>query len=127
MATWSLNTGMQVEITARLIAKGDDLPLQGDDYAVRLFDRDFFEDEYIGECKPDSEGRVYFVVPGGTFKHNPMDDNRPDFFFAVFKSGTVIFVSKVMENVYLEGIEEYRKGEGLVVDLGTFLIDINNT
>lgn len=118
---------MQVEITARLIKKGDDSPLTGDNYTVRLYDRDFFEDEFLGECLPNEEGRVKFFIASGTFKHNAFDDKNADFFFVVFLHSKPVYISKVMEHVYTEGLEKYIKGEGLVVDLGTFLVDTNSS
>ena len=123
MENLKLDRNMQVEILARFIVKGNDQPLQGNDYTIRLYDRDFFEDEYLGESIPDAEGKVAFAVPGGNFKHHPAEDKMPDFFLVVLKSGRVIHQTQVMENVYLAGIETYKKGEGLVADIGTYLID----
>jgi len=124
MESLKLNKDMQVEISARFIVKGKDLPLHGTDYTIRLYDRDFFEDEYLGECSPDENGKVIFTVEGGDFKHHPGENKMPDFFLVVLKNGKPIHQTPVMENVYLEGIETYKKGEGLVADIGSYLIEV---
>jgi hypothetical protein len=40
----------------------------------------------------------------------------------VYKSGQEIFRSKVMEDVHVEAIENFKMGKGEMIDLGTFLI-----
>ena len=49
MVKFSLNADMNLEVTARFISKGNATPLTGDAYKFRLFDKDVFDDDYIGE------------------------------------------------------------------------------
>jgi hypothetical protein len=114
---------MNLRVEARLIAKGSDAPLHGAGYTVRLFDRDFLDDAYLGESVPDENGRVVFHFPASAIEKTVFDDALPDFFFVVYKNDEVIFRSKVMENVNLEALEQYKHGVGEIIDLGTFLIE----
>ena len=50
-------------------------------------------------------------------------DEKPDFYFVVYRHEKEIFKSMVMKNIDLSDIEEFRMKEGEVVDLGTFLIE----
>ena len=123
MSELSLDKEMNFEVTARFIAKGSDGPVTGDAYTVRLFDEDLFDSDFIGESGLDANG--YSVI---SFNHSTFGDlanleTFPDLYFTVYKNGEVIFKSKVMEDVDLTVIEQYKKGEGDVIDLGTFLID----
>ncbi len=117
-----LEKEMNWEIKARLIQKGSDTPLTGTAYKVRLFDREFLEDEYLGECTPGEDGVVTFSFPASAVK-GVLDDPMPDFFFVLYKNDTVVFRSTVMENMNTEAIEQYKHGVGEVIDLGTFLVE----
>jgi hypothetical protein len=48
MSDFSLSEQPKIEVQVRIIAKGSDAPLTGDAYKVRLFDKDIFDDDYIG-------------------------------------------------------------------------------
>lgn len=122
MAHIDLADEMNMRVEARLIAKGKDEPLHGAAYKVRLFDRDFLEDAYLGEAKPDAHGKVAFSFPAKAVAKTVLDDAMPDFFFVLYKNDDIIFQSKVMENVNMEALEEYKRGIGEVIDLGTFLV-----
>lgn len=124
MARFALGKNINLEVTARLIARGTDRPVTGSRYQVKLFDKDFFEDDYLGQSSPDHEGRVRFLFnPGSLDKNEPLKENSLDFYFLVYKDGKEIFRSKVMEDVQIEEVEEFKMGEGEVIDIGTFLID----
>jgi len=123
MPSIALNKEMNIEVKVRLIRKGDDEPLSGSEYSVRLYDKDVFNDDYLGESIPDNEGVAKFLFSQGDFS-NPVNlDNKPDFYFVVYKNKVVIFKSKVMSNLDLSNVEEFVMKEGEVIDLGTFLID----
>jgi len=114
---------MKYLVKARLIAGSEAGPLHNGHIKVRLFDRDFFEDEYLGEAHPNQEGIVQFEVTASDMNRGVLEDKRPDFFFVVYKNNEVVFQSKVMENIDLHSVEHYEKGKGEVIDLGSFLID----
>jgi hypothetical protein len=123
MSQFSLNPDMNFEVTARFIAKGSDAPVTGDAYSVRLYDKDLLSSDFLGESGLDANG--YSVI---SFNHKVFGDianleTFPDLYFVVYKNGEPVFKSKVMEDVDLEAIEQYKKGEGEVIDLGTYLID----
>jgi hypothetical protein len=117
-----LDREMCIVVQARLIAKGSDAPMTGEAYKVRLFDRDFMQDEYLGESALDKNGVASIEFAIKDMNRGPLDDKWPDFFFVVYKGDKVIFQSQVMENVDIDSIEHYEKGKGEVIDLGTFLV-----
>ena len=124
MSEFSLHPDMNIEVTARLIAKGSDAPVTGKEYLVRLYDEDFFEDDFLGESGLDENGvaRITFN-PDDFDTEDLIKETSLDFYFVVFKNGKNIFSSKVMEQVNVERFEKFKMGEGEVFDLGTFLID----
>jgi hypothetical protein len=127
MSKFSLGKEMRIEVTARLIAKGSDTPVTGDEFAVKLYDKDFFDDDFLGEASPDKDGRVTFMFNPESFdRRDPIREKSLDFYFVVYKKGQVIFRSKVMEHVDVDAIETFKMGEGEVIDLGSFLIDTNS-
>ena len=114
---------MNIEVKVRLIRKGDDEPVTGSDYAVRLYDKDIFNDDFLGESVPDREGLAKFRFSQEDFSNPVALDKKPDFYFVVYKNKDLIFKSKVMSNLDLSDLEEFVMKEGEVIDLGTFLID----
>jgi len=127
MSKFSLGKEMSIEVTARLIAKGSDTPVTSDEVVVKLYDKDFFDDDFLGEASPDKEGRVSFIFNPEAFdRKDPIREKSLDFYFVVYKNGLVIFRSQVMEHVDVDAIETFKMGEGEVIDLGSFLIDTSS-
>ena|SRR6185312_3195548 len=122
MPSIALNKEMNIEVKVCLLSKGNDEPLTGTEYSVRLYDKDVFNDDYLGESVPDEEGVAKFLLSQGDFSQPLNLDNKPDFYFVVYKNKQQIFKSKVMSNLDLSNIEEFIMKEGEVIDLGTFLI-----
>jgi len=123
MSEISLNKEMNIEVNVRLIRKGDDEPLSGNEFKVRLYDKDIFNDDFLGESIPDEDGLARFVFSQKDFSKPVQLDTKPDFYFVVYKNNLQIFKSKVMSNLDLSDVEEFVMKEGEVIDLGTFLID----
>ena len=123
MSQFSLNPEMNFEVTARFIAKGSDTPVTGDAYTVRLFDKDLFDSDFIGESGLDANGYSLISFNHAAFGDLANLETFPDLYFVVYKNGEVIFKSKAMEDVDLATIEQYKKGAGEVINLGTYLID----
>ncbi len=118
-----LGPEMRMTVTARLIEKGADQPLTGKDYSVRLFDKDFFDDDFLGEARPDEDGRIHISFDPAAFdRRDPIREKSLDFYFVVYHHDQPIFRSKVMEDVNTEAVETFNMGEGDIVDLGSFLI-----
>jgi hypothetical protein len=40
------------------------------------------------------------------------------------KKGQPVYTTKVLEDLSLEDLEQFKMGEGEVVDLGSFLVDV---
>src|SRR5689334_19071877 len=124
MAKFSLGEEMDIEVSARFIARGTDTPITGKEYNVRLFDKDFIEDDFLGESGLDGNGKMHIRFNPGKFDRNdPIRETTLDFYFVLFKNGTEIFRSKVMDDVDVEALEAFRMGKGELIDLGTFLVD----
>ncbi|HUZ58915.1 MAG TPA: hypothetical protein VMU83_09040 [Hanamia sp.] len=119
----ALNKEMNIEVKVRLISKGNDEPLTGNEFSVRLYDKDIFSDNFLGKSIPDEEGIARFLFSQKDFRKPAGLDDKPDFYFVVFKDKKEIFKSKVMSNLDLSNLEEFIMKEGEVIDLGTFLID----
>jgi hypothetical protein len=124
MSSIALNKEMNIEVKVRLIGRGNDEPVTGGNFKVRLYDQDVFNDDYLGESVPDEEGVAKFLFSQGDFKKPVNLDQKPDFYFVVYQNNKIIFKSKVMSNLDLSDFEDFVMKEGDVIDLGTFLIDI---
>lgn len=114
---------MNIEVKVRLISKGNDIPLSGGDLFVRLYDKDIFNDDFLGETTVNEEGMATFNLNREDFSGPLNLDDKPDFYFVVYKNNKEIFKSKVMADMVLSDFEQFVMKEGKVIDLGTFLID----
>jgi hypothetical protein len=125
MSDLELSNEPNLKIKTRLIAKGEDKPVTGAEYSVRLYDKDDFDqDDFLGESSLDANGVATITCSHETFSDTGIfKESQPDFYFVVMKNGATIFTSKVMEDVNLSAAEYFKMGEGEVIDLGTFLID----
>jgi hypothetical protein len=112
---------MNLVVTARFISIGDDAAVTGEAYTVRLYDKDIFEDDFLGESTLDENGIAKISFNHASFS-NWNTDTKPDFYFVVFKNRNEIFKSKVMQDLDVEAIQKFKMGEGEIIDLGTFLI-----
>ena len=123
MSKFSLDADMNIEVKASFIKKGSDTPITSSAYEFRLYEKDFMEDDFLGVSPLDEHGTAKV-----SFKHKDYMDflnpeTNPDLYFALYKDESLVFQSKVMNDVNLEDLEKFKMGEGEVVDLGTFLID----
>ena len=123
MSKFSLDKEMSFEVKVTFISKGNDAPVSGDQYRLRLYDKDVFGEDYLGESKLNASGEGHIV-----FGHKAFDDTfhfekLPDFYFVLYKNKIPVFQSKVMEDMDMNLIEQFHSGKGEVVDLGTYLIE----
>ncbi len=123
MSNFSLNPNMQIEVKIRFIAKGSDAPLTGNDYKVRLFDKDLIGEDHLGESGLDANGVATISFSHSAFGEWNNLEEYPDFYFVLDKAGNQIFKSEIMDDFDIETVEQFRMGEGEVVDLGTFLVE----
>jgi hypothetical protein len=125
MTDFMLNKEPDLIVTARFIEKGEDKPLSGDEYTVRLYDRDIADDDFLGESRLDAGGHIRIAFAHDSFVNDDaFRETRPDFYFIILKNGTPVYTTKVLEELSLEDIQQFRMGEGEVVDLGSFLVDV---
>lgn len=117
----------EIELTVKVkfIKRGSYTPLVGDQYIVRLYDRDLFsDDDCLGRTKLDENGEAHIhFFPTDIANHDLGFEKLPDLYVLLFDGDTVHFQSKVWENVDFEKIAKLDFNEGEVVDFGTFLID----
>lgn len=125
MPTLPLHHEINIVIKVRLIAKGNDEAITGNEYSVRLYDKDIFGDDYLGQSPMDEEGEASFTITQHDFSKPMSVGDKPDFYFVVYKNRQPIFKSKVMSNLDLSDLKEFVMAEGDVIDLGTFLIDVD--
>ena len=123
MSKFSLSNQMTIEVKVRFIGKGHNQPVTGDAYLVRLYDKDSFADDFLGESKLDEHGVAKINFIHSAFSSAAHFDDKPDFYFVVLKHMQQIFKTIVMDDVDLAAFENFKMGEGEVIDLGTFLIE----
>ncbi len=125
MTDFMLNKEPDLIVTARFIEKGEDKALSGDDYTVRLYDRDIADDDFLGESRLDAEGHVRIAFAHDSFVNDSaFKETRPDFYFIIMQNGKPVYTTKVLEELSLEDLEQFKMGEGEMVDLGSFLVDV---
>lgn len=123
MSNFSLNPDMTIEVMIRFIAKGSDTPLTGADYKVKLFDKDLKGDDHLGESGLDHNGVAKISFSHSAFGNWNNLEQYPDFYFVLDKAGKEIFKSEIMDDFDIETVEQFKMGEGEVVDLGTYLVE----
>ena len=125
MSKFSLDKEMNIEVKATFIAKGNDAPVSGEQYRLRLYDTDIFGEDYLGESKLNETGEGCIVLTHKEFSSRFRKGTLPDFYFVLYNNKIPVFQSKIMENVNAESLEQYTRGEGEVIDLGTYLVEIS--
>ncbi|MCO5286314.1 MAG: hypothetical protein M9898_07875 [Chitinophagaceae bacterium] len=117
-----LNKEPNLILQVRLVRKGDDRLVSGPKFKVRLYDKDVFNDDYLGESGV-KDGFAEFTLTPGDYKGPAGLDEKPDFYFVVYHDGKEVFRSRVMQDLDISDMGRFISTEGHVVDLGTFLID----
>jgi hypothetical protein len=123
MSKFSLDKDMHIEVKVTFISKGKDAPVTGSKYKLRLFDKDVFGDDYLGESELNEAGEGRIIFGHKAFGNAFSLETLPDFYFVLYKDKVPVFQSKIMEDMDLSIFENYRPGEGEVIDLGTYLIE----
>lgn len=123
MSNFSLDADMNVEVKAGFISKGSDAPLTGSDYEFRLFEKDLMEDDYLGKSALDENGVAKVSFKHGAYMDFLNPEKNPDLYFALYKGESLVFQSRVMRDIDVDGLEKFKMGEGELVDLGTFLVE----
>jgi hypothetical protein len=123
MSQFSLNENPTILVKVRFIEKGGSNPISGENYLVRLYDKDLFDDDFLGEAIPDENGIATISFSHDAFSDlNLIKESAPDFYFVVLRNGQDFYHTKVLENFNIESAQQFISGKGEVVDLGTFVI-----
>lgn len=78
----------------------DGRPVSGDEYAVRLMDRDRLFDNRLGASPLSDEGRAEFIFSAtDVLSVDSPGERHPDIYFLLFRDGTEIFRSDVFPDV----------------------------
>jgi len=123
MSKFSLDKEMNIEVKATFISTGENKPVTGEDYTLRLFDKDVFGDDYLGESELNEAGEGRIIFGHKAFGNAFNLEKLPDFYFILYNNKVPVFESKVMQDVDLAVLENFKSGEGDVIDLGTFLVE----
>ena len=113
----------------KVIARFEDAagnPLGGDDYEVRLLDKDHFFDDKLGVTALDASGRAEFLVSvADIVSIDSPDERTPDIYFSLSKGGDEIFVSDVFAEVTFDGPDPVTgRPKGLTKEFGPFRVDV---
>jgi Mlc titration factor MtfA (ptsG expression regulator)/Zn-finger nucleic acid-binding protein len=114
------------KIEARFIRKEDGKPLSGSGgrYSVKLFDKDLFWDDALGEPRLDAEGRVQctFDLYDVASVDSPLE-TKPDLYLVVYEGNREVFRTPVFWNLdFLKRDPATGKMTYVTHDLGTFVV-----
>ncbi len=123
MSKFSLDNEMNIEVKASFISKGENKPVTGAGYKLRLFDKDVFGDDYLGESELNEVGEGHIIFGQKAFGNAFNLEKMPDFYFVLYNNKVPVFESKVMQDLDLAVLENYQPGKGESIDLGTFLVE----
>jgi hypothetical protein len=112
-------------VKARFIQKGTNAPLTGEEYTLRLYDKDLFTaDDYLGHSALNENGEALIhFFPTDIENHDLGFEKLPDLYFLLFKGDAVHFQTIVWDDVDFEKRAKLDMKEGEVIDFGTFLVD----
>ncbi|MCW5908973.1 MAG: hypothetical protein KIS94_14000 [Chitinophagales bacterium] len=123
LSNWNPETQLTVKV--RFVKRGTDAALTGQQYTVRLYDKDVFtDDDYLGQARLNEHGEAHIhFYPADIRKTDLGLEQYPDLYILLFKGDTVHFQSKVWDDVDFAKEGTLTLNEGEVVDFGTFLVD----
>ena len=92
-------------------------------YYVRLYDRDFLTDDFLAEEKLNEDGIVHFTINPTSYRTaDSFREKRPDFYFTIINEGEEIFRTPVADNIDLNTEADFNTEEGMVIDMGGFVV-----
>jgi hypothetical protein len=110
-------------VTARFVRKSNGQPLSGitGQHRVKLFDKDVFKDDTLGEPRLGADGRVTctFDLQHAVSADSPME-TKPDVYLVVYEGEREIFRTPTFGG--LDFTRRDDKGEVVTHDLGTFQV-----
>lgn len=112
-----------ITFRARLVDKTTSDPLSKDGTFVKLYDRDLFEDDFLGQAHVNDSGIVEITFNSKDYRSiDSPNETNPDLYFTVFRFGKLVFKSKVISDLNLDNIHHLEPGKGKIVDLGVFAL-----
>ena len=119
------NPEMTLTVKVKFVKKGTDTPLTGNQYTVRLYDKDVFtDDDYLGHSGLNDKGEAHIhFYPSDIFNQDLGFETLPDLYVLLFKGNLVYYQSKVWDNVDFDKLGLLDMKEGEVINFGTFLVD----
>jgi len=121
----SLSKEPNMVVKACFLQKGTSEPLSDKEFIVRLYDKDLFDDDFLGESVPDEKGCIAISFSHDAFAGDTIiKETIPDFYFVIFKNDNPVYHTNVFQDIPLEQLSGFKMGEGEVVHLGTYLIDV---
>ena len=82
-------------------------PLSGQEWSVRVFDRDLLLDDSLGLARLDNKGMATFLLPVADIKSADSPGERnPDLYFRLLRDGEEVFRSEVIEDVDFESLHK---------------------
>ena len=112
----------QITISAKFIDRIDKMPLSGD-YSVKLYDKDVFDDDYLGQSSLDNQGRAQIRFSEDQIRSldSPLE-HHPDLYFVLAKEDKVIYKSNIIKDLHLDQTADFTLSAGKYYDLGTFVV-----
>ena len=113
-----------LKVRFRLLSKDDAELLFGSHIVVKLFDRDLLIDDSLGVATPNEEGDVQFEIDTSLFSSiDSPGEKLPDLYTVVYAHDGEIYRSPVFRDRNVPSVHgNFSPSEGLVIDLGTFVI-----
>lgn len=113
----------KITVHVRFFDAIEDQPLTGEDYKVFLYDKDIFEDDYLGSSGLNDKGEATIIFHTGQFKSidSPLE-HFPDLYCVLFRDNTILFQSNIVKDLDIEKYSSFDTQHGWHFNLGTFLI-----
>ena len=115
------------DVQVRLLDKKTKLPIGGDGFTIRFFDKDINDVDLLGEGLINQDGIADVRFNPSLINQGVEDDKatetKPDVFFVVYKNGQEIYQSTVVDDVDFALHSNFDFIDGKEVNLGTWLIE----
>ena len=117
-----MSSEVYFEIIVGFVTKETKAPLNAD-YKVRMYNTDFFGDEYMTESSLNDKGFANFRFPHSAFLEWDLE-RHADFYFVLYKADKKIFHTKLTEKDIAD-LTKLTIGDKEMVELGTFEVEEN--
>ena len=119
------NPEITVTVKIKFVKRGTNTALTGQQYTVRLYDKDIFtDDDYLGHSGLNDHGEAHIhFFPSDIFNSDLGFETLPDLYVLLFDGDVVHYQSKVWDNIDFEKLALLDMKEGEVINFGTFLVD----